>query len=207
MGTFHPVLILQIKKWRLREGVICCDSTHGSGGAVDQSRFEMAEQCLLPLPLPLWRTSTCPAYLGSAAHTCMQPCLCQQWMKLHSTEKSLGILCQNSPWGPEQMVSGWGPSTNSPAPATHLGSVSSMGLTLLGALPPFPSRGDPLHSKPQPTGPSSLKSPPWPLSVSQGLAPHSSCSPTSASFQALHFTGLPERCTPASHSPALSDAG
>ena len=81
-----------------------------------------------------------------------------------------------------------------------------MGLTLLGALTPFPSQGDPLHYKTQPRQPSHLKNPPWSLNVSPWLVPHYSCSPTSASFQALHFTGLPGRCAPASPPPpALSD--
>ena len=127
-------------------------------------------------------------------------------MKLHSTSKSLDILCQKSLRGPIQMVSGCGPSISSPAPATHLGSVPSMGLTL-GGLPPFPSQGDPLHYKTQLRWPSHLKSPPWSLDVSQCLVPHISCSPTSASFQALHFTGLPGRCAPTCPPPALSDAG
>ena len=104
-------------------------------------------------------------------------------------------------------MSGWGPSTSSLASATHLGSVPSMGLTLLGPLPPFPCQGDPLHYKTQPRRSSHLKSPPWHLDVTQGLVPQASCSPTSASFQALCFTGLPGRCTPASPSLALSDAG
>ena len=126
-----------------------------------------------------------------------QPCLCRQWMKLHSTSKSLEILCQKSLREPIHIVSGWGSSTSSPAPATHLGSVPSMGLTLLGAPPPFPSQGDPLHYKPQGRRPSRLKSPPWSLDVSQGWVPHASCSPNSASFQALCFTGLSGRCAPA----------
>ena len=77
MGTFHPVLILQIKKWGLREGVICCDSTHGSGGAVDQSRFEMAEQsvcffchCLCGGPVPAqltWVVLHIPACILASA--------------------------------------------------------------------------------------------------------------------------------------------
>ena len=82
-----------------------------------------------------------------------------------------------------------------------------MGLTLLGAHPLFPSQRDPLHYKIQSRWPSHLKSPPWSLDVSQCLVPHISCSPTSASFQALHFTGLPRRCAPTSPPPALSDAG
>ena len=112
-----------------------------------------------------------------------QNCLCRQWMKLHSTSKSLEILCQKSLREPIHMVSGWEPSTSSPAPATHLGSVPSMGLTLLGAPPPFPSQGDPLHYKPQGRRPSRLKSPPWSLGVSQGWVPHASCSPNSARFR------------------------
>ena len=132
----------------------------------------------------------------------MQPCLCRQWMKLHSTSKSPEILCQSSLWGPELMVSGWGPSTNLPASATHLGSVPSICLTLLGALSLFHTLGDPLHYKTQPRWPSRLKSPPWSFDVSQWLVPHSSCSPTSASFQALPFTGLPGRCGPASPPPS-----
>ena len=74
----------------------------------------------------------------------------------------------------------------------------------------FPSQRDPLHYKTQPRQlrwPSHLKSPPWSLDVSQCLVPHISCSPTSASFQALHFTGLPGRCAPTCPPPALSDAG
>ena len=82
-----------------------------------------------------------------------------------------------------------------------------MSLTLLGAFPPYPSQGDPLHYRTQSRQPSHLISPPWSLVVSQWLVPHASCSPTSASFQALHFTGLPGRCAPTSPPRALSDAG
>ena len=77
----------------------------------------------------------------------------------------------------------------------------------MAGLPPFPSEGDPLHYKTQSRWPSRLKSPPWSLDVSQCLVPHISCSPTSASYQALHFTGLPGRCAPTSPPRALSDAG
>ena len=82
-----------------------------------------------------------------------------------------------------------------------------MGLTLLGALPPFPSQGDPLHYKAQSRWPSQLKSPPWSLAVSQWLDGNTSRSPTSASLQVLFFTGLSRRCTLASPPPALSDVG
>ena len=156
---------------------------------------------MFPLTVPLWRTRVCPAYLGRITNTSTQPCLCKQWMKLHSTSESLEILCQKSLREPMHILSGWGPPTSSPATATHLGSVPSMGLTLLGALLPFPSQGDPLHYKARSRWPSHLETPPWSFDVRQRLVPHSSCSPTSASFQALHCTGLPGRCTPASPPP------
>ena len=81
-----------------------------------------------------------------------------------------------------------------------------MGLTLLGALTPFPSQGDPLHYETQLRSHSHLKALQF-LDVSQCLVPHSSCSPTSALFQALHFIDLPGRCGPASPPPVLSDTG
>lgn len=131
----------------------CCGSNPGLRW---QSRVCFLSQCLCGGP-----ESAQPAWWHYTYQHAALP-LPKQWMKLHSTSESLEILCQSSLWGPELMVSGWGPlykltcSSFTPGPSSLHGSDTS------GALPHFPANETLFTTRPSPDSSDGLhlKSPP-----------------------------------------------